>query len=220
MLGATSIGLFSSNRTIHLTVNTMPSPASWLQNLIYQEKSATLCQMTIHSAKLDFWGCFGTKLVVLSFHRVVFRAHPQRPRGGIKMVILNLAKRAIVLIVEDDAFIRMAAVDFIEDAGFETLQASNADSAVLLLEARDDIRIVFTDIDMPGSMDGLKLALAVRGRWPPIEIIITSGKIGLAPAEIPDRGVFFSKPYVERDIISAMRRMSPARSGEATNAWR
>ena len=114
---------------------------------------------------------------------------------------------AIVLIVEDDAFLRMAAASFIEDAGFETLQASNADRAILLLEARDDIRIVFTDIDMPGSMDGLKLAEAVRGRWPPIEIIITSGKYSLAPFEMPDRGVFFSKPYVERDIVTTMQRM-------------
>jgi CheY-like chemotaxis protein len=80
-------------------------------------------------------------------------------------------EKAIVLIVEDEALLRMTAV---KKRGL-TRSAENADEAIIILEARDDIRIVFTDIDMPGSMDGLKLAMTVRGRWPPIEIIVTSG---------------------------------------------
>ena len=118
------------------------------------------------------------------------------------------AKKVVVLVVEDDAFLRMAAAGFIEDAGFETLQASNADDAVSLLEARDDIRIVFTDIDMPGSMDGLKLAVAIRGRWPPIEIIVTSGKYSVPPGALPSRGIFFRKPYMEQEVVTALRRMA------------
>jgi CheY-like chemotaxis protein len=74
------------------------------------------------------------------------------------------AGKVIVLVVEDEPLVRMAAVYMIEDAGFEALEAGNADEAVRILEARTDIRIVFTDIDMPGSMDGIKLAAAVRGR--------------------------------------------------------
>jgi two-component system, response regulator PdtaR len=85
------------------------------------------------------------------------------------------AKRALVLIVEDELLIRLDAVDMIEAAGFDVIQAANADEAITILEARSDIQLVFTDVQMPGSMDGLKLAAAVRGRWPPIKIVATSG---------------------------------------------
>jgi CheY-like chemotaxis protein len=81
-----------------------------------------------------------------------------------------------VLIVEDDALISALAVDIVEDAGYRPLEASNADEAVALLESRTDIAVLFTDINMPGSMDGLKLAHAVRGRWPPVKIIMVSGQ--------------------------------------------
>jgi two-component system, response regulator PdtaR len=76
--------------------------------------------------------------------------------------------------------------------------------------ARTDIRIVFTDIDMPGSMNGLKLAAAVRGRWPPIEIILTSGYYNVRPEEIPARGVFLRKPYNDRELIATMNKMAVA----------
>jgi CheY-like chemotaxis protein len=81
------------------------------------------------------------------------------------------SKRPVVLIVEDKFLLRMDAVDMIAAAGFEVVdEAANADEAIKILEARRDITVVFTDIQMPGSMDGLKLARAVRGRWPPIKI--------------------------------------------------
>jgi len=85
------------------------------------------------------------------------------------------AKRPVVLIVEDDFLIRMHAAEMIEDAGFDVVEAASADEAILVLEVRLDITVVFTDIQMPGSMDGLKLAAAIRGRWPPIKIVATSG---------------------------------------------
>jgi CheY-like chemotaxis protein len=122
--------------------------------------------------------------------------------------IQHSAKKAIVLVVEDEPLLRLAAVDFIREAGFETIEATNADEAIAVLEARDDIRIVFTDIDMPGSMDGLKLATAVRGRWPPIEIIVTSGKYNVRADQLPARGEFIGKPYSERDVVAALRRMA------------
>ena len=82
-----------------------------------------------------------------------------------------------MLIVEDEFLLRMDAVDMIAAAGFEVVEAANADEAIEILEARRDITVVFTDIQMPGSMDGLKLARAVRGRWPPIKIVATSGHL-------------------------------------------
>jgi len=88
-------------------------------------------------------------------------------------------KRPVVLIVEDEFLLRMEAADMVRAAGFEAVEAANADQAIEILEARRDIRVVFTDIQMPGSMDGLKLARAIRGRWPPIKIVATSGRLQL-----------------------------------------
>jgi CheY-like chemotaxis protein len=109
-----------------------------------------------------------------------------------------------VLVVEDEYLSRLHAVNLVEDAGYIAVEASNADEAIRILEARKDIRIVFTDIDMPGSMDGLKLAHAIRKRWPPIELIITSGHFDPSEKEIPERGRFFPKPYRDQEIISAL----------------
>src|ERR1700712_2021858 len=108
---------------------------------------------------------------------------------------LDEGKRPVVLVVEDEFLLRMDAVDIITAAGFEVLEASNADQAIEILEARFDITVVFTDIQMPGSMDGLKLARAVRGRWPPIKIVATSGRVNVAETDLPDGGRFLPKPY-------------------------
>ena len=91
-------------------------------------------------------------------------------------------KRPVVLVVEDDFLIRMGAVEMIEVAEFDVVEAANADEAMKILEVRLDIAVVFTDIQMPGSMDGLKLAAAIRGRWPPIGIAATSGILGACPS--------------------------------------
>ncbi len=116
--------------------------------------------------------------------------------------------KRIVLVVEDEPLLRMMAVDLVEDAGFEVVEAANADEAVKILEARTDIRIVFTDIDMPGSIDGLMLAAAVRDRWPPIEIIITSGHRQISDLDLPERSVFFPKPYDSSKITATLHRMA------------
>jgi CheY-like chemotaxis protein len=89
--------------------------------------------------------------------------------------MISEAKRAVILIVEDELLIRLNAVEMVEEAGFEVIEAASADEAIAILEGRLDIAVVFTDIQMPGSMDGLKLAAAVRDRWPPIMIVATSG---------------------------------------------
>ena len=106
------------------------------------------------------------------------------------------SKRPVVLIVEDEFLLRMDAVDMIAAAGFEVVEAANADQAIEILEARSDITVVFTDIQMPGSMDGLKLARAVRGRWPPIKIVATSGHIDVRDAICPKADGFCRSPTV------------------------
>ena len=118
-------------------------------------------------------------------------------------------KQAIyVLVVEDEPLSRLHAVTLVEDAGYWAIEAANADEAIAILEARKDIRIVFTDIDMPGSMDGLKLARAIRDRWPPIELILTSGHFAVSNADLPARGRFFAKPYRDQEIISTLRQFA------------
>jgi DNA-binding NtrC family response regulator len=116
--------------------------------------------------------------------------------------------KAIVLVVEDDAIQRWCAVSMVEDAGFDAIEAGNADEAVRILESRKDIRIVFTDINMPGSMDGMKLAACIRDRWPPVEVILTSGELGEKDVRLPARGLFFPKPYDPKAVSEAMRRMA------------
>lgn len=118
------------------------------------------------------------------------------------------AKRPVVLIVEDDFLIRMNAAQTIEEAGFIVVEAANSDEAIAILEARLDITVVFTDIQMPGSMDGLKLAAAVRGRWPPIQIIATSGLVDVRKADLPNGGRFLPKPYSSAQIIGALRELT------------
>lgn len=108
-----------------------------------------------------------------------------------------------VLVVEDDYFIRDLVSEELGEAGFEVLQVGDAGQAIEMLETRQDIHLVFTDIDMPGSMDGLKLAAAVRDRWPPVHIIITTGK--MRPMTIPANALFIPKPYITRALVSAMR---------------
>lgn len=116
----------------------------------------------------------------------------------------------VLLIVEDEPLLRMMAVDLAEDAGFEVVEAANATVAVAILERRSDIRLVFTDIDMPGGMDGMRLAACIRDRWPPIEIILTSGQARPSSSEMPERSVFFPKPYRHEQLVRKMRELTTA----------
>jgi two-component system, response regulator PdtaR len=120
--------------------------------------------------------------------------------------------RAAVLVVEDETLIRFAAVDLVEGAGYEALEASDADEAIRILQSRPDIRVVFTDVDMPGSMDGLKLAQFVRDRWPPIKIVVASGLQIITESQLPAGSRFFRKPYAQSSILSALTELlsSPA----------
>ena len=111
----------------------------------------------------------------------------------------------LVLVVEDEPLLLMHAVSLLEEAGFDTLEAGNADEAIALLETRSDIRIVFTDINLPGSLDGLRLAHAIRHRWPPIELLLTSGHTPVADEDMPERGLFLAKPYDQDELVRTLR---------------
>ena len=114
--------------------------------------------------------------------------------------------KSVILVVDDEPLLRLAGTAMVEDAGFEAIEASNADEAIRILEGRNDVRLLFTDIDMPnGSQNGLRLAEAVRRRWPPIEIIVVSGHQVPEVTELPEASVFFPKPYVENEVVARMR---------------
>src|SRR5712672_69726 len=112
-----------------------------------------------------------------------------------------------VLVVEDEMVLRLRAVDIVEDAGFTAVEAVSADEALAILESRSDISLLFSDIQMPGSMNGLKLAHAVHERWPSIKIILVSGEVNVADADKPPDSRFFGKPLEEKEMIAELQEM-------------
>lgn len=115
--------------------------------------------------------------------------------------------KPVVLVVEDEPIIRMFATVIVEDAGFEALEASTAEEALALLETREDIRVLFTDVEMPGSLNGLDLVEIVREKWPPVELIVASGRVKVDPQRLPERARFFTKPYDEAKVAETIRRL-------------
>jgi|SRR3954454_12171275 len=116
-------------------------------------------------------------------------------------------QRPVVLVVEDESLIRMNAMTMVEEAGFEAIAASNADDAIRILESRNDIRAVFTDVHMPGTMDGIRLVRVVRNRWPPVALIVTSGQTNVPETDLPTGGRFLRKPYAAVQIETALRQL-------------
>lgn len=113
----------------------------------------------------------------------------------------------IVLVVEDEMVLRMRAVDIVVDAGFVAVEAVGADEALQILESRDDISLLFTDIQMPGSIDGLRLAHATHRRWPHIKIILVSGQIAVTDEHKPDDSKFFPKPLEIQQMVLELQAM-------------
>ena len=114
---------------------------------------------------------------------------------------------ANVLVVEDEMVLRLRAVDIVEDAGFTAVEAVNADQALAILESRSDIALLFSDIQMPGSMDGLTLAHAVHARWPSIKIVLVSGQVKLSDSDRPADSRFFGKPLEMKEMIAELQEM-------------
>ena len=118
-----------------------------------------------------------------------------------------MASRPTVLIVEDEFLIAISAATVFQKAGFETVEVSNADEAIAILKKRD-VDLIFTDVRMPGSMDGLKLARYVRDRWPPVKIMVTSGHHMVQNGDLPYGGVFLPKPYTDAAVVAAISRLN------------
>jgi CheY-like chemotaxis protein len=118
-----------------------------------------------------------------------------------------LEGRIAILVVEDEALLRMSIAAELEDEGFQVFEASNATEAIEIIQKNSKIHALFTDIDMPGSMDGVRLAAFVRDRWPPIKIIVTSGHRTLDHRSLPVGGRFLSKPYKPAMVIASIREL-------------
>ena len=119
----------------------------------------------------------------------------------------NARKRPVVLLVEDEFLVRMCTRAAVETAGFDVLEASDADEAIAILAVRNDIRLIFTDVHMPGSMDGLKLTHFVRDRWPPVKIVATSGRVRITDSDLPEGGRFLPKPYSAGEITATLHEL-------------
>jgi two-component system, response regulator PdtaR len=114
----------------------------------------------------------------------------------------------VILIVEDDGLINLMASDDLKRAGYDVVSVYSADEAIRVLESRNDIWLIFTDIDLPGSMDGLRLAAAVGDRWPPIHIIITTGHVRPSDDSLPKGSAFLAKPYPAGELLHTIQSFS------------
>ena len=114
---------------------------------------------------------------------------------------------ATILVVENEALVRLELADRLTRSGLIVLVASDADEAIVMLDAHPEIEVLFTDVRMPGSMDGVRLAHHVRGRWPPVKIIVASGMLGAGARDLPGGSLFLSKPYTPETLEDALTEM-------------
>lgn len=133
------------------------------------------------------------------------------------MVALKI-RPPTILVVEDDALIRMMATDLVEDLGYAVFEVESADAAITMLEKHDEITIVFTDIHMAGSMDGLQLAALTHVRWPAVGFVIVSGEHAAKADQMPSGSKFFAKPYNPAAVRDALLQMSNEITASAANA--
>ena len=126
----------------------------------------------------------------------------------------------VVLPVEDEVLMHMVAADALEDAGFTVLESASAEEALMLLETRPDVQVLFTDVNMPGALDGLGLAQTVHNRSPEISILIGSGRIRPGPAELPPGARFIAKPYAPSALTDAVRALAQGHRGRGEHSMR
>jgi two-component system, response regulator PdtaR len=106
-----------------------------------------------------------------------------------------------ILVAEDNEILRLIASELLEEHGYTVVEADNAEEALKVMEKRTDVRLLFTDIQMPPGCDGLELAREVHNRWPKVHLVITSGQVQPTQAEIADHGRFIRKPYRAKDLL-------------------
>ncbi len=122
-------------------------------------------------------------------------------RAFVIMAEISKPPEPVVLVVDDEEMLRMHAADLLEEKGFLVVEAENAAAALEVFKTRDDVRLLFTDVQMPGAMDGMDLAREVHQRWPNVLLVITSGQTRPSRAEIPDDGRFVAKPYRAAELL-------------------
>ncbi len=121
----------------------------------------------------------------------------------------------LVLVVDDEAVLRFLATDTLEDHGYRVIEAEDAGTALKLLAEHPDVRVLFTDVNMPGAIDGLELAREVHARWPAVKLIVTSGRLNLSAGEIPDAGHFVPKPYSPDALLEHVNEVLAGARGKA-----
>jgi CheY-like chemotaxis protein len=126
----------------------------------------------------------------------------------------------VILLVEDEVLVRMLAADVLSEAGFTVLESTNAEEALTLLEARPDVQVLFTDVNMPGALDGLGLAQTVHEQSPGIGILIGSGRIRPAPGELSPGTRFIAKPYAPSALTDAVRAVARGQQGRGDGSMR
>jgi CheY-like chemotaxis protein len=113
---------------------------------------------------------------------------------------MTRSSQPLVLVVEDEPLVRMIATEGLEYEGFPVIEAASAEDALAILSNRNDVGVLFTDVNMPGKIDGVELARMVHERWPALRIVITSGREVVGRSAIPDDGRFVAKPYRTGDV--------------------
>ena len=124
----------------------------------------------------------------------------------------------VILVVEDEPLVRLFLTDFLDEAGFKVFEAVNADEAMTILQARPDVQVIISDIEMPGSMNGLELARAVHERWPGIGIVVTSGRERPGPDDLSEKVAFLAKPYLPDTVTTLIRQMATPQVIEAASS--
>jgi two-component system, response regulator PdtaR len=127
----------------------------------------------------------------------------------------NLESTSVVLLVEDEELLRALAAWRLEEAGFEVVQAANAAEALQVMKSRPDVDVLFTDVQMPGPLDGMGLARKIHEQRPNVLLLVTSGNARPGKGDIPDHGHFLAKPYRSEDVISEI----DALAREAAARW-
>lgn len=126
------------------------------------------------------------------------------------------AENHTIMIVEDEILVRQIGADVLEEAGYSVLEAGSATEALEIIEKNPGIALVFTDVRMPGEMDGLDLATVVHDRWPNVRLLITSGHCRLGKTELPDSGQFLAKPYRANELVQQVENLLPRSRTQAS----
>jgi len=122
-------------------------------------------------------------------------------------IVKTAPKAPTVLVVEDQALLRLYVSEMISDAGYTVLSVENADAALSVIKSNPDIRLVFSDFEMPSVMNGLDLGYHLFKTRPDVAFVLTSGAKMDKGFALPPRGLFVSKPFLESDVCSALAQL-------------